>query len=411
MLDVVTEVFDAPVDPCDPGWTLAEVVDFDEADFGEMSAVEAARFVAAADQLQAMVQAQKLRAMQRYRTAAADDEWAQDELAMRRNVSLSRSGQDLALAESLCERLPRTLAALSAGVLDESRARQLAHIAGPLSVAQCGEFEARIYPKIFDKTPSQVARLARTAVIQVDPDGAEARARLATRCRKVERHPAEDGMAWLHAFAPAERVQAAYSRIDTLARGLGADDARSMDERRADVLFDLILGTRQDSVVTHVYVTLTAQTLLGLDTLPGELRGYGPLPAERIRELAFDLKTVWSGVLVDDGGYPKKIAENRYRFSGRLAEYIRLRDRTCTYPACTRPADKADIDHIIPYPRGQTTADNAATECRRHHRLKTHTNWTIHRTRDGTLTWTNPNGRAYTREPDPLIEPDDPPPF
>lgn len=185
-------------------------------------------------------------------------------------------------------------------------------------------------------------------------------------------------MAWLHAFAPAERVQAAYSRIDTLARGLGADDQRSMDERRADVLFDLILGTRQDSVVTHVYVTLTAETLLGLDSLPGQLRGYGPLPAERIRELAFDLKSVWSGVLVDNGGYPKKIAEDRYRFSGRLAEYIRLRDGTCTYPACTRPADKADIDHIIPYPRGQTTdTDNAATECRRHHRLKTHTAWAV----------------------------------
>jgi len=115
---------------------LAEVLDFDAADFAEMSAVDASRFIAAADQLQAMVQAQKLRAMQRYRTAAADDEWAQDELAMRRNVSLSRSGQDLALAEALCERLPRTLAALSAGVLDESKARRLAHIAGrgfPLS--------------------------------------------------------------------------------------------------------------------------------------------------------------------------------------------------------------------------------------------------------------------------------------
>ncbi|MPY81136.1 MAG: DUF222 domain-containing protein, partial [Actinophytocola sp.] len=274
MPEVITEIFEAPVDPGDPGWTLADVVDFDEADFAEMSAVDAGRFIAAADQLQAMVQAQKMRAMQRYRTAARDDEWTHDMLALRRNVSLARSAQDLALAEDLCERLPRTLGALSAGLLDESKARQIAQAASPLSGEQCAEFEARIYPTILGKTPWQVARLARTTVIKVDPEGASTRAELTKRSRKVERHAAEDGMAWLHAFAPAERVQAAYQRIDTLARGLGADDERSMDERRADVLFDLLLGTRQSSVVTHVYVTLTAETLLGLDSLPGELRGY-----------------------------------------------------------------------------------------------------------------------------------------
>lgn len=63
------------------------------------------------------------------------------------------------------------------------------------------------------------------------------------RSRKVEVRNTEDGMGWLHAFAPIDQVRAAHSRIDTLARALGSEDGRSMDERRADVLMELLLGS------------------------------------------------------------------------------------------------------------------------------------------------------------------------
>ncbi|MGH3468232.1 MAG: HNH endonuclease signature motif containing protein, partial [Thermocrispum sp.] len=95
----------------------------------------------------------------------------------------------------------------------------------------------------------------------------------------------------------------------------------------------------------------------------------------------------------------------------RLADYIRLRDNTCTHPACNQPADKCDIDHVIPWPQGQTTTDNASTECRRHHRKKHETDWTIHRN-NNTTTWTNPTGRQHHNTPTPLpTNTHDPPPF
>lgn len=183
----------------------------------------------------------------------------------------------MALAQDLCERLPRTLSALAAGRLDEAKAHQIATAARPLNDTQCTDLEARIFPQILGKTPAQVARLVRAAVIAVDPDGADDRATHAKRCRRVETHNAEDGMAWLTAYAPVDHLRAAYHRIDTLARELGKDDERTMDQRRADVLIELLLGTQQSSVTTHVYVTVRAETLLGLDNLPGDLRGYGPL--------------------------------------------------------------------------------------------------------------------------------------
>ncbi|MGH3432411.1 MAG: DUF222 domain-containing protein [Thermocrispum sp.] len=241
-----------------------------------------------------------------------------------------------------------------------------------------------------------------------------ARAEQAKRGRHVSVEPAPDGMSWLSANLPAEDTHACYTRIDTLARGLRtATEPRTMHQLRADVLRDLILGKPNTGggTTTTVYVTATAETLLGLSALPGDLRGYGPLPAERVRDLAHTLQARWIGVLIDHEGHPQAMATDSYRFRGRLADYIRLRDNTCTHPACNQPADKCDIDHVIPWPRGQTTTDNASTECRRHHRKKHETDWTIHRN-NNTTTWTNPTGRQHHNTPTPLpTNTHDPPPF
>jgi predicted restriction endonuclease len=43
----------------------------------------------------------------------------------------------------------------------------------------------------------------------------------------------------------------------------------------------------------------------------------------------------------------------------------------CRWPGCTRSARTCDLDHIVPWPDGPTTADNLIALCRGHHRLKT----------------------------------------
>ncbi|MCZ8380348.1 DUF222 domain-containing protein, partial [Mycobacterium sp. CPCC 205372] len=56
--------------------------------------------------------------------------------------------------------------------------------------------------------------------------------------------------------------------------------------------------------------------------------------------------------------------EPRYTPSRALADYIRCRDLTCRFPGCDKPADRADIDHTIPYPAGPTHASNLKCLCR-----------------------------------------------
>jgi hypothetical protein len=77
-----------------------------------------------------------------------------------------------------------------------------------------------------------------------------------------------------------------------------------------------------------------------------------------------------------------------------------MRDWTCTFPGCSRPATQADLDHIINFNGTNTTASNLHILCRTHHRIKTYAGWTPTRQPDGTTVWTSPDGHTYTNTND-----------
>jgi hypothetical protein len=88
-----------------------------------------------------------------------------------------------------------------------------------------------------------------------------------------------------------------------------------------------------------------------------------------------------------------------YRVPDWLAEQVRLRDRTCVFPFCTRPARACDLDHVIPFDEGGTTSsDNLACLCRLHHRMKTHGGWTYQMLTLGTYLWHGPHGHTWLRD-------------
>jgi len=99
-------------------------------------------------------------------------------------------------------------------------------------------------------------------------------------------------------------------------------------------------------------------------------------------------------------------AVDQYAVPERIAERVRLRDRTCVHPWCNRPARRADLDHIDPWtdpdeggPPGQTSTDNLAPLCRLHHRMKTHGGWTYTTLEPGTYLWRGPHGHTWLRDP------------
>lgn len=393
-------------------------------DPGELDVDDALALVRAIGVRQSRLEAARLAAMQRCQTLLAEDEWCQDLLATELRVSMGRAGDDMALAHTLATRLPRTRAALAEGSLDIARVRQIERATAALSAEHAEQVEQRLFPAATEAHPRLLYQRARAAVLAVDPDGAAERAAVRREQRRVSLEHEHDGMSWLHALLSTEDALAAHTLIDTLAHqardARDAADERSMDELRADALRDLLLGSERSRVVTHVYVTARASTLFGLDELPGHLRGVGAIPAEQLRRMAYQFNATWRGVRTSEHDTITghcRLAEKRYRPSATLTELIHLRDGTCRFPACTRAAERCDIDHHTPYQHGGTTCPcNCDTLCRRHHRLKHTGEWTVEHHTNGELTWTTPTGTQHTDTPEPLIvattaPTSDPPPF
>jgi hypothetical protein len=103
-----------------------------------------------------------------------------------------------------------------------------------------------------------------------------------------------------------------------------------------------------------------------------------------------------------DSGYLVNVAERQDRPSAALDRVVRARDRVCRFPGCSRPATRGqgtDLDHTIPWPRGETTASNLAVLCRHHHLLKHSPGWSTKLHADGVMEWVSPSGKTYRTEP------------
>jgi 5-methylcytosine-specific restriction endonuclease McrA len=89
-----------------------------------------------------------------------------------------------------------------------------------------------------------------------------------------------------------------------------------------------------------------------------------------------------------------------YRPSRSLRHLVQIAQPTCTAPSCTRPADRCDLDHVIPYDQGgRTCFCNLHPLCRKHHQAKQTPGWHLDYTGPGPAIWTLPHGRTYITRP------------
>ena len=143
----------------------------------------------------------------------------------------------------------------------------------------------------------------------------------------------------------------------------------------------------------------------------------GPVLIERIRSWLLTAATVTIKPVVDLTAMAEMPAMDVHDPPARMAEAVRLRDLTCVFPHCGRPAEACDLDHIDAYvplahggQPGQTHPSKLAPLCRRHHRAKTFGDFTYRRLPDRSYEWTLPSGtRVRTDPPTPRPRPDDPP--
>ena len=62
-------------------------------------------------------------------------------------------------------------------------------------------------------------------------------------------------------------------------------------------------------------------------------------------------------------------ASRRRRFTGAIRRIIEIRDRHCQHPSgCDEPANRCDVDHVVPHPDGITCLCNGQLLCAHHNR-------------------------------------------
>jgi HNH endonuclease len=178
------------------------------------------------------------------------------------------------------------------------------------------------------------------------------------------------------------------------------DETRTVDQIRADVLLDLLEGTRHNGRsrgTVDIHVDLTTLTRLTDD--PGELAGYGPVIADIARQVAehqpgaewcWTLTHPDSGQVLDNG-----ITRRRPTTSQR--RHLQARNPTCIFPGCRRPALDCDLDHRQTFADGgPTTVDNLVPLCRHHHQVRHQAGWTHMALPNGDHQWTSQLGHTYT---------------
>ena len=182
--------------------------------------------------------------------------FAPDEVGVALHLSRGAAAGRIGMAQRLLRVLPDTHALWESGQIDPLKARAIDDATVLLSDEKSGKVEARVLPKAAEQTLAQLKAALARAVIAVDPDGAAERHRAARKDRRVCLGQENDGMASLWALLSASDAAGAFEWLTRLARGLGTDDPRGIDARRADLMAALLTG----QLVAGADITLTDDT-------------------------------------------------------------------------------------------------------------------------------------------------------
>ena len=337
------------------------------------------------------------------------------EVAVGLGVSRSRADAQLRVAIALRDRLPAVATVYLSGEVDYRLITAVINrtdlVDDPARLTEVDrEIAARILGWVTLSGPVQEHRIDEV-IARADPAGVRTQ-RDARDQRRVDVSPAPHGMADIWARVDLAAAAAFDSFLDSMADSVCADDPRTKQQRRADAILAIGLGTTltcrcrnsacQAAAPTPlatgkfvIRVIGTPATLDGDPHSPGYLPGHGLIPADQVVDL------IGSGAKIKSLPIPPPRPESGYRPSTALAEFVRTRDLTCRFPGCGVRAEYCDVDHTVPWPAGPTHPSNLKCLCRFHHLLKTfHDGWSDTQYPDGTVVWRTPTGQVHRTTPE-----------
>ncbi|MGP3535800.1 DUF222 domain-containing protein [Microbacterium sp. RD1] len=359
-------------------------------------------------------------------------------------VAQSRMGDAL----DLVERFPSTIDALAAGRITARHAAVIQDAGCVLADADTrAAFETVVLEWAECETVTRTRDYARGLAEQLHPESITTRFDRAEQTREVTLVDLADGMAKLEVIGAAAPIHGIYNRLTTQARAIravavealhdaeaavatiepegvepaAADadmpvvDIRTMNQIRADLVCDMLLTGQPGidptgaglpgglgAIRAQVQVVVPVLTAAGKSDRGASIDGTTPVDADTARQLMAHCPG-WDRILT----HPVTgvvLAVDRYRAGHHMDRFLAARDIHCRFPGCRMPARLCDHDHNRDWALGGgTDVCNLACLCKRHHTLKTETEWTARQEPDGTIRWTTPLGREHVDKVPPRV--------
>jgi hypothetical protein len=165
-------------------------------------------------------------------------------------------------------------------------------------------------------------------------------------------------------WAAAKEALGRDPRIDEL--------ARTAAQRRADALVEMAVRSKGAKAGDRRPEPLFS-VLVGYEALHGRISQIEGGPIVSPGALLPWLEGASFERIIFGPGTRLECSPRARFFTGATRRAIEIRDRTCTHPYCEVPAERCQIDHIIPYAQGgETTQENGRLLCGFHNRLRNH---------------------------------------
>lgn len=290
--------------------------------------------------------------------------------------------------------MPQTVVALAEGNIGFGHASVMARTANVLANSPTSPAfdERRFLKSALENTVGKFHYLSRHARHAADPKGFAAAEADLVENRSLCMSTDDDGAVYLSGVLDPVGGAAVRTALEPLARRSGACDDRTYDRRMADALVDMSMHALDNGLVpqnasqrTHLQVTTSLETLLGLDGAPAaELEFSLPISSKAVERLACDCSV--TRILLDSDSMVIDVGRAKRVISGPQRKALNVRDGGCLWPGCDRPASWTSGHHLVHWLHGGPgDLPNLALLCYRHHWMVHEGNWQLVRTDEGRL--------------------------
>lgn len=184
---------------------------------------------------------------------------------------------------ALTARLPRTLAAVTAGAIELWQAHTILDECRLLSDEEAQEVDQWLASRLATVNPTRLGTLVRYAIKRVNPDSVRKRVAKSRGDRTLEIRPAhEPGLSHIYALVPSHQAAAIWEAACTLAaQYVELDPTLALDQARADAFVDLVLA----DVDVRASLTLGMPVVNSTAAATGDAHDSAP-PAEPLEDPA-----------------------------------------------------------------------------------------------------------------------------